>query len=84
MGRLVESTQAVTQDLTAPIGLGHKVAGYLSLIDWTTVSSIPLAAVGASKRLPSDVYLISTMLYGQLPTHTKWSRIGQLTEGVNS
>jgi len=52
--------------LTGPRGLGHTVAGILCVLDWTNVSSIQLTTVGASKRLPSDMYLISCMLYGQL------------------
>jgi len=31
----------------------------------TNVGSIPFATVGTSNRLPSDMYLISCMLYGQ-------------------
>jgi len=44
--------------VTGPRGLGHIVAGILCVLDLTNVGSIPLATVGASKRLPSDMYLI--------------------------
>jgi len=44
----------------------HIVAGILCVpvINRTNVDSNPLAAVGAYKRLPSDMYLILFMLYG--------------------
>jgi len=46
-----------------PPGLGHIVAGIYCVLDWTNLGLIPLATVGASKRLPSDLYLIPCMLY---------------------
>jgi len=53
--------------LPGPRCLGHIVAGIqLCVLDSTNVGSISLATVGASKRLPSDMYLISCMLYGKL------------------
>jgi len=46
-------------------GLGHIVTAILCVLDWTNVGSILLATVCASKRLPSDIYLTLSMLYGQ-------------------
>jgi len=51
---------------TGPRGLSHIFTGILCVLDWTNVSSIPLAIVGTSKWLPSDMYLISCILYRQL------------------
>jgi len=51
--------------LAGPRCLGHIVAGILCVLDRTNVGSIPLATVGASKRLRSDMNLILCMLYGQ-------------------
>jgi len=42
--------------------LGHIVAGILYILDRTNVALILLATVGAFKRLPSDIQLISFML----------------------
>jgi len=58
----VSSTLLVT---TGPPGLRHIVAGILCVLDRTNEGLIPLASVGASKRLPSDMYLIFFTLYGQ-------------------
>jgi len=52
--------------MTGPAGLDHIVTGILCVIDWTNVDSIPLATVGTSKRLSSDMYLMLYMLYRQL------------------
>jgi len=53
--------------VTGPRGLGHIVAGILYVLDWTNVGSIPLAIVGASKRLTSDIYGKWTIVnYGRL------------------
>jgi len=47
-------------------GRGHTVAGILLyilyMLDLTNVFSIPLATVGTSKWLPSDMCLISCLL----------------------
>jgi len=49
--------------MTGSLGLGHIVVGILFALDWTNVGSIPLATVGASKRLPSDMHLVSRVRY---------------------
>jgi len=49
-----------------PRGLGHIVAGILRVLDRTTASWIPLATVGASKRLPSDTYIKYSVCYARL------------------
>jgi len=51
--------------MTGPRVLGHIVSGILCVPDRTNVGSIPLAIVGTSKRLPSNMYFILCMLYGQ-------------------
>jgi len=52
--------------LSSSRGLGHIVASILCVLDQTNVGSISLATVGASKRLRSYMYLISSLFYGQL------------------
>jgi len=54
--------------MTGPRGLGHiglVVGFYVYLLDWINVhmGSTPFATIGASKLLPSDMYLISSMAY---------------------
>jgi len=58
--------------LSGPRGLGHIVAGILCALDWTNVCSILLAAVGASKRLPSEICLISCMFFFLFFKHIYW------------
>jgi len=43
------------QAVSSPRGLGHVVVGILCVLDLINVGSIPIATVGASKRLSSDM-----------------------------
>jgi len=56
-----------------PSGLGHIVASILCILDWTNVGLIP--TVGASKRLPSDIYLILCMLWTIIVSYARLSCI---------
>jgi len=46
-----------------PIGHILMLSWVLCVLDRTNVGLIPLATVDASKRLPSDMYLISCIFY---------------------
>jgi len=52
-----------TFNWTGTRGLGHIITWIYCVLDWTTVSSIPLAANGVYTRLPFDMYLISYCTY---------------------
>jgi len=52
---IIKQKSYFTPHLTDLHDLGYIVAGIYCVLDRTNVGSIPLATVGTSKRLPSDM-----------------------------
>jgi len=59
----ISNLYCFTFSLSGPRGLGHILTRILCVLYRTNVGSIPLATVGASRRLPSDICLTAGILW---------------------